>query len=70
VIAPKLLIFIGVVLVLGFVLLTLAFRSLLIPAVAAVMNLLAANWWLPGWLDRALPHLSIEAAHARRTHRC
>jgi putative drug exporter of the RND superfamily len=42
VIAPKLLIFIGVVLVLGFVLLTLAFRSLLIPAVAAVMNLLAA----------------------------
>jgi RND superfamily putative drug exporter len=42
VIAPKLLIFIGVILVLGFLLLTLAFRSLLIPAVAAVMNLLAA----------------------------
>jgi len=21
-----------------------------------------ANWWLPGWLDRALPHLSIEPA--------
>ena len=42
VIAPKLLIFIGVVLVLGFLLLMLAFRSLLIPAVAAVMNLLAA----------------------------
>jgi hypothetical protein len=19
-----------------------------------------ANWWLPGWLDRGLPHLSIE----------
>ena len=19
-----------------------------------------ANWWLPGWLDRILPHLSIE----------
>ena len=19
-----------------------------------------ANWWLPGWLDRRLPHLSIE----------
>ncbi len=42
VIAPKLLIFIGVILVLGFLLLLLAFRSLLIPAVAAVMNLLAA----------------------------
>ena len=42
VIAPKLLIFIGVILVLGFGLLMLAFRSLLIPAVAAVMNLLAA----------------------------
>ena len=42
VVAPKLLIFIGVILVLGFLLLMLAFRSLLIPAVAAVMNLLAA----------------------------
>jgi putative drug exporter of the RND superfamily len=42
VIAPKLLIFVGVILVLGFGLLMLAFRSLLIPAVAAVMNLLAA----------------------------
>ncbi len=42
IIAPKLLIFIGVILILGFALLMLAFRSLLIPAVAAVMNLLAA----------------------------
>jgi putative drug exporter of the RND superfamily len=42
VIAPKLLIFIGVILILGFLLLMLAFRSLLIPAVAAIMNLLAA----------------------------
>ena len=42
VIAPKLLIFIAVILVLGFLLLLLAFRSLLIPAVAAGMNLLAA----------------------------
>jgi putative drug exporter of the RND superfamily len=23
-----------------------------------------ANWWLPGWLDRTLPHLSIEPAAA------
>jgi RND superfamily putative drug exporter len=42
VIGPKLLVFIAVILVLGFLLLMLAFRSLLIPAVAAVMNLLAA----------------------------
>ena len=42
IIAPKLLVFIGVILILGFLLLMLAFRSLLIPAVAAVMNLLAA----------------------------
>ncbi|HMD22820.1 MAG TPA: MMPL family transporter, partial [Streptosporangiaceae bacterium] len=42
IIAPKLLIFVAVILILGFLLLMLAFRSLLIPAVAAVMNLLAA----------------------------
>ena len=42
VIAPKLLLFVAVIGVLGFGLLMLAFRSLLIPAVAAVMNLLAA----------------------------
>jgi RND superfamily putative drug exporter len=41
-IAPKLLLFIAVIIVLGFLLLMLAFRSLLIPAIAAVMNLLAA----------------------------
>ncbi len=43
VIAHKLLLFIAVILGLGFLLLMLAFRSLLIPAVAAVMNLLAAG---------------------------
>ena len=42
VITHKLLIFVAVILVLGFLLLMLAFRSLLVPAVAAVMNLLAA----------------------------
>jgi len=42
VMAPRLLMFIAVIVVLGFLLLLLAFRSLLIPAVAAVMNLLAA----------------------------
>jgi putative drug exporter of the RND superfamily len=43
VIGHKLLLFIGVILGLGFLLLLLAFRSLLIPAVAALMNLLAAG---------------------------
>jgi len=23
-----------------------------------------ANWWLPGWLDRRLPHLAIEPLEA------
>jgi len=31
--------------------------------VPALMHLSGrANWWLPGWLDRVLPHLSIEPA--------
>ena len=35
-------------------------RTLLVPA---LMHLAGhANWWLPGWLDRILPHLSIEPA--------
>ena len=33
-------------------------RMVLVPA---TMELLGdRNWWLPGWLDRVLPHLSIE----------
>jgi RND superfamily putative drug exporter len=23
-----------------------------------------ANWWLPGWLDRLVPHVSVEPADA------
>ncbi|MET9963987.1 MMPL family transporter [Streptomyces sp. NPDC006326] len=35
-------------------------RTLLVPA---LMHLLGgANWWLPGWLDRRLPKISIEPA--------
>ena len=35
-------------------------RTVLVPA---VMHLLGrANWWLPRWLDRSLPHLAIEPA--------
>jgi len=33
-------------------------RMLLVPA---TMELLGdANWWLPKWLDRALPHVAVE----------
>jgi len=35
-------------------------RTVVVPA---LMHLLGrANWWLPGWLDRVLPRLSIEPA--------
>jgi RND superfamily putative drug exporter len=38
-------------------------RTLLVPA---LMHLLGgANWWLPGWLDRCLPRLSIEPPEIR-----
>ncbi|GAA2217232.1 MMPL family transporter [Streptomyces aculeolatus] len=33
-------------------------RTLLVPA---LMHLLGrANWWLPGWLERRLPHIGVE----------
>ena len=34
-------------------------RMVLVPATMALLG--KANWWLPGWLDRILPHLSVEA---------
>jgi RND superfamily putative drug exporter len=33
-------------------------RMVLVPATMALLG--RANWWLPGWLDRRLPHLSME----------
>jgi RND superfamily putative drug exporter len=33
-------------------------RTVLVPALMHLFG--AANWWLPGWLDRILPHLNIE----------
>jgi RND superfamily putative drug exporter len=34
-------------------------RMILVPA---TMELLGnANWWLPGWLDRLVPRVSVEA---------
>ncbi|MFH9009936.1 MMPL family transporter [Streptomyces sp. NPDC017943] len=41
-------------------------RTLLVPA---LMHLLGgANWWLPRWLDRRLPRISIEPPETRATH--
>jgi putative drug exporter of the RND superfamily len=34
-------------------------RMILVPATMTLMG--RANWWLPGWLDRLLPHLSLES---------
>ena len=34
-------------------------RTVLVPAVMHLCG--RANWWLPRWLDRRLPHLAIEA---------
>jgi putative drug exporter of the RND superfamily len=36
-------------------------RVVLVPATMRFLG--DANWWLPRWLDRALPHLDIEGEH-------
>jgi RND superfamily putative drug exporter len=33
-------------------------RMVLVPATMSLVG--RANWWLPGWLDRLLPHLDLE----------
>ena len=33
-------------------------RSVLLPAVFELLG--RATWWLPGWLERRLPHLAID----------
>ncbi|HZI43622.1 MAG TPA: MMPL family transporter [Ilumatobacter sp.] len=35
-------------------------RMILVPATMALMG--DANWWLPGWLDRILPHVDVEGS--------
>lgn len=41
-------------------------RTLLVPA---LMHLLGgANWWLPRWLDRRIPRISIEPPECRAAH--
>ena len=39
-------------------------RMVLVPATMALLG--SANWWLPGWLDRVLPHLDVEGRGAAR----
>ena len=36
-------------------------RMVLVPATMALMG--DANWWLPGWLDRILPHVDVEGSN-------
>ena len=42
-------------------------RTVLMPAVMYLCG--RANWWLPRWLDRRLPHLSIEPPAAEQSDR-
>jgi len=38
-------------------------RMVLVPATMSLMG--RANWWLPSWLDRILPHLDLEGGTAK-----
>jgi RND superfamily putative drug exporter len=38
----------------------LLLRTILVPAVMHLFG--SANWWIPGWLDRIMPHLSVEGS--------
>jgi RND superfamily putative drug exporter len=35
-------------------------RCMLVPAVMELLG--RRSWWLPGWLDRILPHMNVEGA--------
>jgi RND superfamily putative drug exporter len=37
-------------------------RMVLVPSTMSLLG--SANWWLPGWLDRILPHMDLEGAPA------
>jgi uncharacterized membrane protein YdfJ with MMPL/SSD domain len=39
-------------------------RLILVPATMEIMG--RWNWWLPGWLDRILPHAGFEGSNADR----
>ena len=36
-------------------------RMLIVPSTMELLG--ARNWWLPAWLDRLLPNLSVEGAN-------
>ena len=38
-------------------------RIILVPAAMRLMG--DWNWWLPGWLDRLLPHVDLSEAESR-----
>jgi putative drug exporter of the RND superfamily len=40
-------------------------RSLLLPAVLLLLG--RATWWLPGWLDRRLPHVAVDPPDAEQS---
>jgi len=37
-------------------------RMVLVPAIMQLLG--QANWWFPRWLDRAVPHLDVDAGPA------
>ena len=39
-------------------------RMVLVPATMALLG--KANWWLPGWLDKALPKITVEGSTSDR----
>ena len=42
-------------------------RMVLVPAVMQLLG--PANWWLPGWIGRAIPNLATEPDVAHRPGR-
>jgi RND superfamily putative drug exporter len=43
----------------------LVLRTVLVPALMHFFG--KANWWMPKWLDRLVPHLAVEAADSHST---
>src|SRR5690606_5748310 len=40
-------------------------RVVLVPAIMRLLG--RANWWMPAWLDRVLPHLDIDGHDTHRS---
>jgi RND superfamily putative drug exporter len=36
-------------------------RMVLVPSTMSLLG--SANWWVPRWLDRILPHMDLEGGH-------